>query len=60
MICNRNCNQGRMCDCAQEFTDSELGIEPLPTGFRWDLLVLYVGTAVLTILVAMLTADVFR
>lgn len=49
-----------MCDCAQEFTDSELGIEPLPTGFRWDLLVLYVGTAVLTILVAMLTADVFR
>jgi hypothetical protein len=58
--CNGNCNQGRTCDCVPDFTDSELGIEPLPTGFRWDLLALYVGTAALAIFVAMFTADVFR
>lgn len=60
MICNKNCNQGRMCACTQEFTDSELGIEPPPTGFRWDLLVLYAATAAVAILSAMFTADVFR
>jgi hypothetical protein len=60
MICNGNCNQGRMCDCTQDFTDSELGIEPPPKEAHWRMLALYVGTATLTILVALLTADVFR
>jgi hypothetical protein len=49
-----------MCDCTQDFTDSELGIEPPPKEAHWRMLALYVGTATLTILVALLTADVFR
>ncbi len=60
MICNKNCKQGRACDCAQEFSDSELGIEPPPSGFRWDLLALYVAIAAVAILSAMFTADVFH
>ena len=56
MACTGNCNRGRFCDCAQEFTDSELGIEPPSRGFRWDILVLYVGTAGAVISTALLLA----
>ena len=56
--CNGNCNQGRMCDCAQEFSDSELGIEPPPKQSSWFMGILYVGTAVAVVTTVLLIAGV--
>jgi hypothetical protein len=35
------------------YTDSELGVEPLPQGFRWDILAVFAGSAAVVIAFAL-------
>ena len=58
--CTGNCSQGRFCDCAQEFSDSELGIEPPPKQSKWGTLAMFLGVGVLVVLVALLISGVIE